>query len=206
MSSIASAIFNARNLKILAACAIPLLIGWFFVYSQQAAKLEVEQYQKEQKENPTVDNLVVKEYTLKEVDGSNNVKWQLVSAVGTVTPDKHVALDDVTVEYYDGKLLKARIHAPRGEANEGTRDVKMLSVGPKLVVAEGDGGTNKFTAKQVELNRNNQFLATGGVIIEYPGTARITGDSATGKVDLSGPKNFKIVGNTHAIISPGKAQ
>lgn len=171
------------------------------MYSQQAAKFEVEEYKKEQKANPTVDNLVVKDYTLKEVDGSNNVRWQLVSKVGTVTPDKHVQLDDVTVDYYDGKLLKARIHAPKGLCDEGTRDVKMLSVGKDLVQCEAEGGKNKFQAKQVELNRNNQFLATGGVIIEYPGVAKVTGDSASGKVDLSGPKNFKIIGNTHAIIN-----
>lgn len=202
MSSIASAVFNPRVFKLLLALAVPALIGWFFYYSQQAAKVEVEKYKQEQKENPTTDSLVVKDYTLKEVDGSNNVRWSLISKQGTLNPDtKFVELDEVTVEYYDNKVLKARIQAPRGEADEATRNVKMFSKEKRLVVAEGDGGKNKFQAKQVELNRNNQFLATGGVIIEYPGVAKVTGDSASGKVDLSGPKNFKIVGNTHALIN-----
>jgi hypothetical protein len=202
MSSIASHLFNRATLKLVVALSIPALIACFFMYSQHAAKLEVEAYKKEQRENPTIDALVVKDYTLKEVDGTNRVRWSLISKQGKLNPEtKYVELDDVTVEYYDGKLLKARIHAPRGEADEATRNVKMLSVDKRLVVAEGDGGKNRFQAKQVELNRNNQFLATGGVIIEYPGVAKVTGDSASGKVDLSGPKNFKIVGNTHALIT-----
>lgn len=202
MSSIAATIFSRSTLKWIVALSIPCLIAWFFIYSQHAAKVEVEAYKKEQKENPTVDALVVKDYTLKEVDGTNQIRWSLVSKQGKLNPEtKHVELDDVTVEYYDGKVLKARIHAPRGEADEATRNVKMMSVEKRLVMAEGDGGKNRFQAKQVELNRNNQFLATGGVIIEYPGVARVTGDSASGKVDLSGPKNFKIIGNTHALIT-----
>jgi len=196
---------SVRSLvKVGIALAIPGLIAWFFVYSQQAAKIEVEEYKKEQKEHPTAEALEVKDYTLKEVDGSNQTRWSLISKKGKLNPEtKFVELDDVTVSYFDGKTLKARIHAPRGEADETTRNVKMLSKDKDLVLAEGDGGQNRFQAKQVELNRNNQFLATGGVIIEYPGKARVTGDSASGKVDFSGggPKNFKIVGNTHAVIT-----
>lgn len=202
--SFASLVFRKSTIKLFVALAIPASIAWFFWYSQQQADYEVKQYQKEQKENPTSEKLTIKNYAMKEIDDLNRIRWQLTAAEGNLMPNgKDVQLDDVKVEYYDAttRELKMRLLAPFGTANQETKYVKLESKDGKPVVADGQGGKSKFTCKTVELIKKNQFLATGGVIIEWPGVAKVSGDSASGLTDLSsGPKNFKVVGNTHAEI------
>jgi LPS export ABC transporter protein LptC len=192
---------NRRVLKLILALAIPIVIAWFFIYSQQQATVEVAKYKEEQKANPTSSGIEINNYALKEVDDHNRIHWQLIAKKGSLAPDnKDVKLDEVKVEYYDAGQLKMKLVAPRGEANEATHYVKLLSANGKGVVAEGDGGKNKFRAAVIELIKKNQFLASGGVIIES-GEAKVTGDQANGTLDMTGPKNFKIIGNTHAEIA-----
>jgi hypothetical protein len=46
----------------------------------------------------------------------------------------------------------------------------------------------------------NQFLASGGVNIIWPGVAKVTGNEATGSLKSTDLKNLTIKGNTHAAI------
>lgn len=194
---------HLRNfVKFVAAISIPIGIGWFFFYSQEQANLEVEQYQKEQKANPTIEGINVNNYQLKELDDFNHIKWQLTSAKGHLAPNnKDVVLDKVTVEYYDGPNVKMRISAPKGNANQETRYVKLMKEGSERVICETDGGKSKFEADTVELTKKNQFLASGGVIIEWSEVAKVTGRTASGTIDKGGIKSVKVVGNTHATIN-----
>lgn len=194
---------HLRNfVKLVAALSIPAGIGYFFYYSQQQAVIEVEQYQKEQKERPTIEGIVINNYQLKEVDDFNHIRWRLSSARGHLAPNnKDVTLDNVTVEYYDGPNVKMRISAPKGEANQETRYVKLVKDSKIRVHCETDAGKNKFEADIVELTKKNQFLASGGVIIEWSEVAKVTGRTASGTIDKGGIKSVKVVGNTHATIN-----
>jgi hypothetical protein len=196
-------VINRGALKLIAALAVPASIGWFFYYANQQANMEVEQFKKEQKDNPIAERVEIKNYGLKEVDDSNQILWQLIAKTGSVDPNGHdVSLEDVKVEYFD-KLthaLKMRLTAPIGQANQQTRAVKLFGKDNIYVVAEG-GNQSRFQCKQVELIKKNQFLASGGVIIDWPGVAKVSGNSASGSTDLgAGPKDFKVMGNTHALI------
>lgn len=200
--SIGSAIFNRGNVKLIAALSIPIGIAWLFMYSQEQAKIEVEKYHKEQKLNPNTDRVIVDNYTLKEIVGTDQVRWQLLAKRGTVQPSgQEVELDSVVVEYFDGANLKMRLTAPYGIARESTKYVKLSGKNGSKVVAEGEGGKARLSASTVELKEKNKFLATGGVTIEWPRVAKVTGNSATGLINVSNLKEFKITGNTHAVIS-----
>jgi hypothetical protein len=94
-----------------------------------------------------------------------------------------------------------RLIAPQGEANASTKYVQLTSDAGSLVQAEGAGGKAKLEAAKIELMKKNQFIASGGVTIEWPNVAKVTGDMAAGRIDLSDFKDFKIVGNTHAQIN-----
>jgi len=52
----------------------------------------------------------------------------------------------------------------------------------------------------LELEKKNQFKATGGVNIAM-GVAKVTGNYATGRFGKKELEDLKIIGNTHAIIS-----
>lgn len=204
VASQASMVFNKNVLKLLAALSIPAGIAWLFFYSQHLAEIEVDSYKKEQKLNPVNEKTIIENYAMKEIDDLNRIRWQLVAKKGTVMPNnKDIELVEVNVEYYDPatRELKMRLIAPFGEANQQTKYVKLQSRDGKKVIAEGQGGKAKLIANVVELIKKNQFLASGGVIIDWPGVAKVTGDSASGLTDLSsGPKDFKVIGNTHAEI------
>ncbi len=188
--------------KFVGALSIPAVIAWFFYYSQQQANIEVQNYQKEQKENPTLEGIVVNNYQLKELDDFNHIRWQLTSAKGKLAPNnKDVSLDKVTVEYFDGPNVKMRITAPKGIANQETRYVKLMCQNKDRVHCETDAGKSQFDADTVELTKKNQFLASGGVIIEWSEVAKVTGHTATGTIDKGGISKVKVVGNTHAIIN-----
>jgi hypothetical protein len=202
--SVGSVVLNRSVWKLIVALAIPGGIAWFFFYSQQQANMEVEKYKAEQKAHPMSEELVIKNYAMKEIDDANRIRWQLMADTGKLKSNgKDVELTNVKVEYYDANTreLKMRLSAPFGSADQQTKYVKLQARKGERVVAEGQGGKSKFNAQTVELIKKNQFLASGGVIIDWPGVAKVSGDSASGTTDLaSGPKNFKVVGNTHAEI------
>lgn len=194
--------FFINVIKFVVALAIPAGIAWFFIYAQEQANVEVAAYQKEQKENPTIEAAVVNNYELKEVDDFNHIKWHLSSTKGTLSPNnKDVLLDSICIEYYDGPNVKMRITAPKGTANQETRYVKMIAENGKMVEAIGDEGKSKFSANTVELTKKNQFLASGGVIIVWSEVAKVTGNSASGTIGKTGISQVKVVGNTHALIN-----
>lgn len=201
MSNIVEKIFSASTLKFLAALSIPCGLAYFWYYSNEQARIEVESYQKEMKENPLSDQVEVKNYQLKEVDDTNQVRWQLLADKGTMQPSsKEVILTKIRVDYFDGKNLKMRLTAPLGMANESTRKIRLDAEKGERVVAEGEGGKSRMSAVKVELTKKNQFVATGGVNIDMPGVAKVTGNSATGVIGKAGIQDFKIVGNTHSIV------
>ncbi len=195
-----STIFNKGTLKLLVALCIPAGIGWAFIYAQQQANFEVDEYKKEQQANPTADRVTVSNYELREVDDTNQLRWQLLAKKGTIEPgNQSVALDQVKVEYFDGKTMKMRLISPHGEANESSHQVKLTAVGNKKVTAEGGAGKGTLSAETVELDKKNQFTATGGVNIVSE-VAKVTGRTATGVIDKNGMSDFKITGGTHASI------
>lgn len=195
-------VFSKAALKLVVALAIPAGITYFWFYSQKQANLEVENYKQEQKDNPTQERVTVDNYELKEIDDSNHLRWQLVAEKGIMQPaSKNVELDSVKIEYFDkDKKLKMRLIAPVGTANEGNRYVKLDSKDGKHVIAEGQEGKARLETEKLELTKKNQFVATGGVNIIWPGVAKVTGNSATGSLEKTDLKNLKIVGNTHALI------
>ncbi len=200
--SVVSLIFNRSNIKLVAALAIPVGITWLFIYSQKEADVEVAKYKHDQAINPNTERVTINNYTLKEVDGTNQVRWQLMAKHGVIQPTGHdVELDSVVVEYYDGAKLKMRLSAPQGLAQEATKYIKLSGQGGTKVLAIGEDGKAKLEAAVVELKEKNKFLATGGVTIEWPQVAKVTGNYANGTINLSDLKDFKIVGNTHAVIS-----
>ena len=201
----ASLVINRGSIKLLVAIAIPVGIAYMFYSSQQAAKQEMAAYQAEQKQNPTSDSVVIKNYAMKEVDDSNHPRWQLIAGKGTILPDhQNVSLEDVNVEYYDKgtKEIKMKLIAPSGFANESSRFVRLTGVKGRPVVCESNGGKAKFECGAMELTKNDKFQASGGVIIIWPGVAKVSGNSASGSLNLGdSPKDMKVVGNTHAEIS-----
>lgn len=201
MTNIVEKIFSKNTLKLLAALSIPCGLAYFWYYSNEQARIEVESYQKEMKENPLSEQVEVNNYQLKEVDDTNQVRWQLLADKGTMQPSsKEVILTKIRVDYFDGKNLKMRLTAPLGMANESTRKIRLDAEKGERVVAEGEGGKSRMSAVKVELTKKNQFVATGGVNIDMPGVAKVTGNSATGVIGKAGIQDFKIVGNTHSIV------
>jgi hypothetical protein len=204
--SLISFLSNRSLWKFVLAVSIPSAIVYFFWYSQQQAGVAVKEWEAEQKAHPTTDHVVINDYAMKEIDDGNHLRWQLVAKTGTLMPNgKDVELSDVKVDYYDSKSheLKMSMKAPLGHANQETKFVKLTGTKNQRVVAEG-GGFKKshFECAQVELIKKNEFLASGGVIIDWPGVAKVSGSLASGTTDMSaGPKNLKVIGNTHAEIA-----
>lgn len=202
MGGILGKIFSKNTLKFIAALSIPGLLIYFWYYSKEQARIEMESYQQEQKANPLQDRVSIDNYQLKEVDDSNQVRWQLVAKSGTMNSStKDVNLVDVMVEYFDGKKLKMRLKAPVGLANESTRKVRLDANKDSQVVAEGEEGKGTMTASKVELTKKNQFEATGGVNIIMPGVAKVTGNSAVGSFGKGGIEKLRVIGNTHSVVS-----
>ncbi|MBA3859765.1 MAG: hypothetical protein C0507_22895 [Cyanobacteria bacterium PR.3.49] len=202
MEGILGKIFSKNTLKFIAALSIPGLLIYFWYYSKEQARIEMESYQQEQKANPLQDRVTIDNYQLKEVDDSNQVRWQLVAKSGTMNSGtKDVNLEDVMVEYFDGKKLKMRLKAPVGLANESTRKVRLDADKDSRVVAEGEEGKGTMTASKVELTKKNQFEATGGVNIIMPGVAKVTGNSAVGSFGKGGIEKLRVIGNTHSVVS-----
>ena len=202
MGGILAKIFNKSSIKFVAALAIPAGLIYFWMYSNEQAKVEMESYKKEQQENPLQNVVSIDNYQLKEIDDSNHVRWQLVAKSGVMHSDtKDVNLEQVLVEYFDGPKLKMRLRAPTGVANESTRKVRLDCTKEARVIAEGEEGKGRMEASKVELTKKNQFEATGGVNIDMPGVAKVTGNHAVGEFGKSGIQKLRIIGNTHSIVT-----
>jgi hypothetical protein len=189
-------------LKLLLAISIPtILVGGFF-YAQNQANKEVADYKKFQTQHPPTKAITIDNYQLKEVDDSNQMRWQLQAKQGTMAPDtKDVDLHEVLVQYFDQGKVKMSLTAPSGIANESTKLVQLLAKGGKQVLATGEDGKAQMNANKVELTKKNSFIASGGVTILYPGVAKVTGSTVTGSLEKSAElKNFTIKGGTHATI------
>ncbi len=188
-------------LKFLLAISIPSGLVWLVYYAQTEATRQTEEYDKQQKERPMADKITIDNYALREVDENNQIRWQLTAKTGILEPsNKDVNLTDIKVEYFNGKVLKMRVVAPIGTANEVTHDVKLLSAEKGgRVICEGDEGKSRLEADKIELGKKNQFKATGGVNIVWPGVAKVSGSVATGTMGKK-MDNIKISGNTHATI------
>ena len=194
-------VFGKNSRKIIGALAIPAILVSFWTYAQNEANQQVKEFNASQKVNPNTDETIVKNYELKEVDDQNQVRWLLAADQGVMEPVSHdVNLTQVHVDYMDGKILKMRLSAPLGHTNENTRLIKLSASGNKLVEATGEAGKVKLTAAKIELNKKNQFQATGGVNIIWPGVAKVIGDLAAGVLASGDLNNVKIIGNTHALI------
>ena len=202
-SKIYYSIFNQAVYKFLLALAIPAAIMGFWFFSLWESGHIIKTSEAEMKGHPLTEETTVDNYQLKEVDDSNTVKWNLIAKKGIMKSDgsHDVLLDHVEMKYYDGKVLKMSITAPYGVANEGTHIVNLRSDKDQRVVAENGVNHGRLEASKVELNKKNQFVATGGVNIVMPGVAKVTGDTATGALEKDSElKNFKIIGHTHAVI------
>jgi hypothetical protein len=194
-------VFNRNVSKFIGAVSIPAVIMFFWFYALQEANKQVKEFNAAQKINPNTDETIVRHYELKEVDDNNQVRWLLSANEGKMEPVSHdVNLTQVHVDYMDGQILKMRLSAPFGHTNEITRLVKLSASGNKLVEAIGEAGKVKLTAAKIELNKKNQFQATGGVNIIWPGVAKVIGDLAAGILTSGDLNNVKIIGNTRALI------
>ncbi len=193
--------FNQNSMKLILALAIPTGLISFWLYAQHEAKVDVDQYKEEQKEHPNSNKIQVENYELKEIDDNNTLKWRLMAMHGESDPEtKDVDLTEVNVDYFDGKKIKMRLSAPTGLANEATKKVELRSTSARRVTCEGEEGKSELAANKVELMKKNQFAATGGVNIVWPGVAKVTGDRAEGSLANTDLNNLKVIGHTHASI------
>ncbi|PWT97966.1 MAG: hypothetical protein C5B53_07285 [Candidatus Melainabacteria bacterium] len=200
-----SMIFNHPYFRFFLALAIPAGILGLWFYAKYTAEQEVGITAKQIKKNPINDKILVDDYQLKEIDDLNHLRWRLVAAQGVTDPaTRDVALKTVNVDYFDKGKIKIHLSAPVGVANEGTKAVELDAEKDQRVQAIGEEGKAKLEATKVELIKKNQFLATGGVNILWPGVAKVRGDKAEGSLASTDLKKLKIMGNTHALIGLGK--
>lgn len=190
-----------NTIKFVGAISIPVGIVWGFIAAKQGAEKEYAEQVQSMKEHPTATGSTVSDYELKEVDDNNVTRWQLVAKKGSTTDNKKFLVEAVTMKYFDGPNVKMLVSAPAGNVDAESRFVKLLSAKGHRVRGEGDGGKSVFEAETVELDKNNQFFATGGVIIEWAEVAKVTGNEARGKIEKNGIQNVKVRGNTHAVIA-----
>jgi LPS export ABC transporter protein LptC len=185
---------------VLAAGILGSIVGllWF---AQREANIETEKYNKEIKAHPMAQMITIDDYELREVDDFNNIKWKLQAHQGILEPNtKDVRLTMINVEYYDAGKVKMKVMAPKGVCNQITRLVYLDSDKKNKVVAEGEEGKSRLETTKLELRKNNQFMATGGVNINMSGVAKVSGDFASGVFGKSELQDVKIVGHTHATI------
>ncbi len=189
-------------LKLLLALSILGGIVGSIYYAQVHADKEMKEFQKKNEGRETGDKIAVDNYELKEVDDTNALRWQLLAKKGVLEPvSKMVDLTDVEVKYYNGPNVSLRLLAPIGQANEATRVVILNSNDKSKVLGIGEENQSRLETKQMELRKKNEFLATGGVNIVWPGVAKVTGNTAQGTISSSKLQNMLIKGNTHSILN-----
>ncbi|MBN9394388.1 MAG: LPS export ABC transporter periplasmic protein LptC [Candidatus Melainabacteria bacterium] len=194
-------IFKTEWFKLVLALAIAGSIVGLLWYAQWQAKTLTEEHAKELKENPGTENTTLENYELKEVDADNHLRWILTAATGVVdSATRDVTLTKISVKYMDGPKVKMEVVAPMGKTNDKAQTVTLTATPQQKVIAKGEEGKSSLETQKLELNKKNQFTATGGVNIVMTGVAKVTGDRATGKFAKSELESLIIRGNTHAII------
>lgn len=185
---------------VLALSILGVIVGLLY-YAQWSATIEEQKFAAEKKANPTADRVSFTNYELKEVDDANKLRWLLTAKTGVLVPDtKDVALTEISMKFFDGEKIKMQVSAPVGLANQETRFVKLDSAKGVRVTAQGDGGKSSMNMETLELEKKNQFKASGGVNIAM-GVAKVTGNYATGRFGGSSFEDVKIKGNTHTILA-----
>lgn len=190
-------------LKLLLALGIAAgLVGAIYYAQQEANRQMAEFEQTKDKDGAMGEEVAVKEYELKEVDENNQLRWQLKAASGILEPrTKDVDLKGIEVKYYNEGQVSLNIQAPVGKANELTHIILLKSDKDNKVLAMGVSNQTKMEVAEMELNKKNQFKATGGVNIEWPGVAKVTGDSAEGVISqVKLIEHIVLRGNTHSTI------
>lgn len=191
-----------NTVRFLAAISIPAGIVFAFIWAKENADKQYIEEKAAIQAHPTAEGAIVTDYELKEVDDNNTIRWQLIAKHGKTSSDnKKVDVDGVSIKYFDGPNVKMTVNAPIGKVDADTRFVKLMSQNGHRVKGEGDGGKSTFEAETIELDKKNQFFATGGVIIEWTEVAKVTGNEARGKIDKTGFQNVKVTGHTHAVIA-----
>ena len=198
--SVMDTVLHRKETKVLLALAIPVGLAYFFYSANQKALEEIKKANINEAKNPTVSEITVDNYRIEEVDDSNKPNWLLTAKKGIKGDGDDEKLIDVDVKFFDGANVKMHLAAPYGIAHQTTHYVKLSSGNGMKVIAEGQDGKVKLETGTLELKEKNQFIATGGVNIEWPQIARVSGDQATGNINISDLKDFKISGNTHAEI------
>lgn len=194
-------IFKTEWFKLVLALAIAGSIVGLLWYAQWQAKTLTEEHAKELKENPGTENTTLENYELKEVDADNHLRWILTAATGVVdSATRDVTLTKISVKYMDGPKIKMEVVAPMGKTNDKAQTVTLTATPQQKVIAKGEEGKSSLETQKLELNKKNQFTATGGVNIVMTGVAKVTGDRATGKFAKSELESLIIRGNTHSII------
>ena len=196
-----SKFISSDVLKLLLALGILVGIVGLIYYAHSKADAELKEFSKQQAKEKTLDAVTVDNYELKQIGDDNVIHWKLIAKTGTMDPStKDVALIDVNVNYYKEGKVSMHLDAPIGKANELTRIIVLKSKGDKKVLVGGDEKQATLETKELELTKNNQFKATGGVNIMWPGVAKVTGSDAHGSFKKGNLDKLVICGNTHALI------
>ena len=190
-----------NTFKFVAALSIPVGLMSFYYHSKTQADRDWIETHKIIAANKTADQIRIENYELKEVDDNNQVRWELSAKSASTSDRKKYEIKSIQVKYYDGANVKMFMSAPFGKVDEASRFVTLTSDKSHRVRGEGEGGKSVFEAQTVELDKNNKFFATGGVIIEWTDSAKVTGNEAHGKLDKSGLQEVKVCGHTHAVIA-----
>ncbi|MBX3074931.1 LPS export ABC transporter periplasmic protein LptC [Candidatus Obscuribacterales bacterium] len=192
---------NGGVLKLMLAMGILVGIVGLIYFAHNKADEELKEFSKQQAKEKTLDAVTVDNYELKQIGDDNVIHWKLIAKTGTMDPStKDVALVDVNVNYYKEGKVSMHLDAPVGKANELTRIIVLKSQGDKKVMVGGDEKQATLETKELELTKNNQFKATGGVNIMWPGVAKVTGSDAHGSFKKGNLDKLVICGNTHALI------
>lgn len=187
-------------LKLVLALSILFGLAGFIYYAYQKAENEMTEFNKNKDESSMSTTTTVDNYELKEVDDQNRMKWQLKAVRGVLEPStRDVDLKGVEVNYFHEGKVSLKINAPVGKANEGTGKIHLTSTDTEKVLGIGVEKQTRIETKNMELTKKNQFIATGGVNIDWPGVAKVTGDKAEGTMSPTRFVEHLIIrGNTHA--------
>ena len=189
-------------LKLLLALGILMGLSGFIYYAHLGAEQQWKEFQDSKDEKTLSNNIVVDNYELKEVDSNNQTRWHLQAKKGVRQPNTRlVDLKEVEVKYYANGAVSLKLSAPVGQANEISRKILLTSNKSGKVLGIGVEKQTRMETEKMELTKKNQFIATGGVNIDWPGVAKVTGNEAEGV--MSATKfidHLKIRGNTHAQL------
>ncbi len=189
-------------LKMLLALGIPCGIVGSIYYAQIHADSEMKKFQESSKSTDPEDTITIDNYELKEVDDTNALKWILTAKKAILEPaTRLVDLTEIEVKYYSGPNISLRLQAPIGKANEATKVVTLKANDKAKVIGIGEENKTRLETKDMELRKKNEFVCTGGVNIDWPGVAKVTGNTAQGTISSSKMQNMLIKGNTHSILN-----